>query len=874
MTGRPSGTVTFLFTDIEGSTKRWEADPDAMRVELAAHDDVLRSAIETHAGWLFKHTGDGVCAAFESAQAAIDAAMEAQRNLGLPARMGIASGEAELRGDDYFGPTLNTAARVMAAGHGGQILLAASTAVLASEVDTVDLGLRGLRDLSAPVQLFQVRADGLRVEFPALRTVDVVPGNLPLQESSFVGRDDAVDAIVDAVGEYRVVTLIGVGGVGKTRLALQSAAMLAPGFRDGVWLIELAPVTDGNSVDAAVASAFVLQPQPERTWRQIVVDGLQSREVLLVIDNCEHVLDETAALVEALADCPSVRVIVTSREALAVRAEWAWRVPSLAGSAAVELFVERADVAASGFLPGGADLMVIGEICDRLDGIALAIELAAARVRSMSPTQIRDRLDERFRLLTGSRRSIERHQTLRHAVQWSYDLLEPDEQTVLQQLSVFVGGFDLDAAASVGELDEFEALDILDSLVRKSLLHVDRTDTEVRYRMLETIRQFAEEALAATGTGDEIRNRHADYFADRADDAAARYVTDDEVRVGRWVDREIANLTAGFHWALSRGLADTALRIAATTHSIARDSLRSDTFDWPEQVLALARQVEHRQLPRLLGQACDAATGTGRYGDAVQYGLEAIALNDDDRYDFDIYAYHTTAMALFVFGDLERSLQTVRVGAEHPDDQPIRANLLYLHVLRYLAGIVIPEHESVAAIAQLAASPMPAMRAGGFWLQANLVAAGDTPAAIALYQQAIDVNSGARTLEEMCRSMQLELIAQTDDLDAVFTGFAHVVDAWQNSLGDVYTGRGLGALVIWLVGHGYHDHATQLMGAQLRGRRESWINPPPEIVMLPEVMGEAEFAAAFEAGAALDVHAVAELARTVLAQARRDLIGD
>ncbi len=446
---RPSGTVTFLFTDIEGSTKRWEADPDAMRVELAAHDEVLRAAIEAQGGWLFKHTGDGVCAAFQSARAAVDAAVGAQRGLGLPVRMGIASGEAELRGDDYFGSTLNTAARVMAAGHGGQILLAASTAVLTSDVDVVDLGVRSLRDLSAPVQLFQVRADGLRSEFPSLRTVDVVPGNLPVQSSSFVGRDDAVDTIVGAVGIHPVVTLIGVGGVGKTRLALQSAAMLAPQFRDGVWLIELAPVTDGDGVDAAVAAVFMLQPQPGRTWRQVVVDGLAGREVLLVIDNCEHVLDDVAALVEALAAGLAVRVLVTSRESLAVDGEWAWRVPSLTGDAAVELFIERADTAASGFAPDDVDLVVIGEICGRLDGIALAIELAAARVRSMSPTQIRDRLDERFRLLTGSRRSIERHQTLRHAVQWSYDLLEPVEQSVLQQVSVFVGGFTLDSATAI-----------------------------------------------------------------------------------------------------------------------------------------------------------------------------------------------------------------------------------------------------------------------------------------------------------------------------------------------------------------------------------------------------------------------------------------
>jgi predicted ATPase len=528
MTIRPSGTVTFLFTDVEGSTKRWDADPDSMRAELAAHDEVLRSAVESHGGWLFKHTGDGVCAAFASARAAVDAAIAAQDALRLPVRMGIASGEAELRDDDYFGPTLNTAARVMSAGHGGQILLAASTAALAAGVEAVDLGVRNLRDLSAPVQLFQVRAEGLRADFPALRTIDVVPGNLPLQQSSFIGRDDDVTTVVGAIGEQRIVTLIGVGGVGKTRLAMQSAAMLAPQFRDGVWLIELAPVIDAAEVDSAVASVFVLQPQPGRSTRQVLLDALRDREALLLIDNCEHVLDATASLVEELAECPRVRVLITSREPLSVAAEWAWRVPSLAGRPAVELFVERANAASAGFQPSDADLEAISEICDRLDGIALAIELAAARVRSMSPAQIRDRLDERFRLLTGTRRSVERHQTLRHAVQWSYDLLDPVEQQALRQVSVFVGGFTLDAATALTELDEYDTIDIVDSLVRKSLLHVERSEGGVRYRMLETIRQFAEEALAADGSSDTVRDRHAEHFARRAVAEGERFLTDDE----------------------------------------------------------------------------------------------------------------------------------------------------------------------------------------------------------------------------------------------------------------------------------------------------------------------------------------------------------
>ncbi len=866
---RPSGTVTFLFTDIEGSTKRWETDSDAMRVQLAAHDEALRVAIESHGGWLFKHTGDGVCAAFQSAQAAVAAAADAQRGLGLPVRMGIASGEAELRGDDYFGPTLNTAARVMAAGHGGQILLAASTASLVRDVEVFDLGLRSLRDLSGPVQLLQVRAEGLRIEFPPLRTLDVVPGNLPVQSTSFVGRGDAVETIADAVGEHSVVTLIGVGGVGKTRLALQSAAMTTSRFRDGVWLVELASVTDGDGVDAAMAAVFMLQPQPGRTWRQIVVDGLRGREVLLVIDNGEHVLDEVAALVEALADCPTVSVLVTSRESLGIGAEWVWRVPSLSDSAAVELFLERSAQVEAGFRPDDADVAVIGEICDRLDGIPLAIELAAARVRSMSPTQIRDRLDERFRLLTGSRRSIERHQTLRHAVQWSYDLLDSVDQSVLQQVSVFVGGFSLDAATFITGLDEFDVLDIVDSLVRKSLLLVERTDGEVRYGMLETIRQFAEEALAAAGTSDTIRDRHAVLFAAQSDIALERWPTEQERLAYKWVDTEITNVAAAFQWALSRELTDAAVRIAANTPLIAHNRMRTEPNDWPEAALDLARAHDHRLLPRLHAAACDVATGLDRHDDAVSYGFEATALNDDDRYDFDIFAYYPTAVALFLRGDAEQALSVLRTGAEHPADQPARVTLLWLHAMAHWAGVAVPESESDEAITQLKASPMPTMRAGGLWLQAMLVADRDASAAIALYQQAIDADTGSRSLEESCRNFQLGLISRTDDIEAAIAGFTHTVNAWATRMGSTYTTGGIQQVAFWLARLGYHDGAARIYGAGTWG-----LSFPPEILALPELMGESAYTAAFNAGAALDHRSVGELALELIEQVRRDHIAD
>src|SRR5271168_3238784 len=344
----PSGVVTFLFTDVEGSTRRWEADADAMRVALTAHDAVLRGAIEAHGGWLFKRTGDGVCAAFSSPKSAVDAAVAAQRALELPVRMGLATGEAELRDGDYFGAVLNRAARVMAAGHGGQVLLAASTAALLTGVDLIDLGPRRLRDLPNPVQVFQVRAAGLRTEFPALRALDASPGNLRAATTSFIGRESEVAELHAAVKAHRLVTLTGVGGVGKTRLALEVASRLADEYPDGVWFFELAAVTDPAAIPDAVAAVLGITQQPGKTVSESVAAALEGRVRLLVIDNCEHVLDAAADLIEAiLAASATTKILATSREGLGLADEQVWPVPSLdvrAGidSAAVTLFVERA----------------------------------------------------------------------------------------------------------------------------------------------------------------------------------------------------------------------------------------------------------------------------------------------------------------------------------------------------------------------------------------------------------------------------------------------------------------------------------------------------------------------------------------------------
>jgi predicted ATPase len=614
----PSGVVTFLFTDIEGSTRRWESDADAMRSALAAHDEVLRRAIESHGGFLFKHTGDGVIAAFASPRAAIDAAIVGQRKVELPVRMGIATGEATHQDGDYFGAVLNRAARVMAAGHGGQILVADSTASLVSGVDLLDLGPRRLRDLTTPVGLFQVWGAGLREDFPPLRALDTNPGNLRSATTSLIGRESDVAEIKDVVRAHRLVTLTGVGGVGKTRLALEAARQMSDEFPDGVWLFELAAVTDPAAIPDAVAAVLGITQQPGKSIAESVAAAVEGRIRLLVFDNCEHVLDAAADLIElVLAHTATTRVIATSREGLGLADEQVRRVRSLNVGTAVDLFVERAGSVVQGFSTGDAD--VISEICRRLDGIPLAVELAASRMASMTAIEVRDRLDHRFRLLVGSRRGLERHQTLRHAVQWSYDLLDDPEKRLLERCSVFAGGFDLESACAVSNsADDFTTLDLLDALVRKSLVTADRSSGRTRYSMLETIRQFAEEQLVAGGAACDSRNAHARYFAAREPVIMSVWDSPRQAEAYEWFKTEMPNLRSGFRWAADNGDLDAAAAIASVGGSLGSLVESYEAVTWAEELVAPAREARHSRLVSLCGIA-SLCFLFGRVDDALEY---------------------------------------------------------------------------------------------------------------------------------------------------------------------------------------------------------------------------------------------------------------
>lgn len=521
----PTGTVTFFFSDVEGSTQRWQVDEAAMAAALSSHDDVMRAVVEDQGGIIFKHTGDGVCAVFSSAPHAVDAAVAAQERLELPVRIGLHTGEAEQRDDDYFGPTLNRAARIMDAGHGGQILVSAATAALVErgDVSLVDLGAHHLKGLASPEHLFQVGT----AEFAPLRVVRQRPGNLPQEPTSFVGRAAELERLGALVAEHRLVTLIGVGGTGKTRLAIEVAHALAPAFPEGCWMAELAVVAIPEGVPFAIAAGLHLTVPTTGDVVDALVRHLRHQRLLVVIDNCEHVLAAVGDVVERIVrECPAVTVVATSREPLMLNGEQLVAVPPLSADDGVRLFAERAAAEAPDALADAEQQDAARALCQRLDGVPLAIELAASRVRAFTPVELLTMLDERFRVLVGGRRSrMERHQTMRGTLDWSYDLCDAVEQAVFDRLSVFAAAFDLAAARAVAAdadhpltdgitIDDLDVVDTVPRLVDRSLLQRSTgSDGTTRYQLLETMRAYGREHLHEAGLLDTIRDRHAHYLS-------------------------------------------------------------------------------------------------------------------------------------------------------------------------------------------------------------------------------------------------------------------------------------------------------------------------------------------------------------------------
>ena len=526
----------------------------------------------------------------------------------------------------------------MAVAHGGQIVMSSATAELVTEsgFELHELGEHRLAGLSRSERVWQVCAAGLAREFPPLRSVDAMPGNLPRQMTSFVGRDAEVREVGTLVRSRPLVTLTGVGGVGKTRLALEVAAEVVSEFPDGAWLCELAPLGDADAIWETLAGTLRVLPQPGRSFDEMVLEYLKSKRLVLVLDNCEHLLDAVARLVRAIAErCLGVAVLATSREGLAVAGERIVAVPSLglpvdvapsdalAEVESVVLFCDRARSVRGDFALTDDNAASVGVLCRRLDGIPLAIELAAARIRALAPEDIVDRLDQRFKLLTrGGRAALERHQTLRNTIDWSYDLLDERERTALNRLSVFAGGCDLHAAEHILEREGLDALDVIDTLellVDKSLVLADPADSgHVRYRLLETIRQYAQERLEASREASEIRRRHADHFVSVAEAAGPGLRSREQLAWAHAVAPETDNLRAALDWAVETASADHALRLVAPlmAHSI---SIGNAAKAWAEMAITIPDAREHRLYPDVASWATEAAIARGDLASAEQY---------------------------------------------------------------------------------------------------------------------------------------------------------------------------------------------------------------------------------------------------------------
>jgi predicted ATPase/class 3 adenylate cyclase len=871
MPSNPTGTVTFLFSDIEGSTKLAREHPRIWEALRARHHEILREAIESNQGYVFQVVGDAFCAAFHTAGEAVRSAIRCQLKMNqedwgdasLNVRMGIHTGKGELQdAGDYHGYlTLSRVQRLMSAAHGGQVLLSLASQELVCDdlpegVALRDMGKRRLKDLVRPEHIYQLIIPDLPRDFPPLKTLDIYQHNLPAQMTSFIGREREIEAIKRALSEYRLVTLTGSGGTGKTRLSLQVAADLLDQFPDGVWFIELAPLTNPDLIPQTILYIFGVAEQQGQTTLQALIEHTREKKILLILDNCEHLIEASARVADTLLNSAQrLTILASSREALGVKGEMVWYVPSLAlpdmkrlptidqlsQYEAVRLFTERAILVQPHLQMTHENAFGIAQICVQLDGIPLAIELAAARVKSLSVDQIAVRLHDRFRFLTGgSRTSLPRQQTLRAAIDWSYNLLSEPEHAALRRLSVFAGGWTLESAEAIavgGEVDQTEVLDLLTSLVNKSLIIFNSEDE--RYGMLETARQYAREKLVASGEEGMYMQAHIEHFLQLAEEAESFQAGDEQVK---WLNRlevEHDNFRVALNFSLQEKKNDIAIRIAGAlgqfwwVHSHLKEGP-----EWLKQVLSAEKDVNQADRAKALFWSGVLARHQGDYEAGKHFSNESLqlyrALGNKEgmakslnslgsmeyfEKDFDLAQEHF-AEALSVYRELgredgiARALNNLGIAA-HTQGNLAQAKELY--------------QESIAICQRL----------GEKWIMSH-----------ALYNLGhITYDEGnaseARRIYEEC----LNLCQELEDKD----GLAFVLSSLANVLHI----------------EGQHVNSAQVQGAVLAYLRDlgSLLETIEQLffdqtaIALKELLGEKNYQKEFEVGKTLALEQVIELAR-------------
>jgi predicted ATPase/class 3 adenylate cyclase len=698
MNSLPSGTVTFLFTDIEGSTKLAQGYPAAMPVLLARHHEILNQAIDAHNGFVFQIVGDSFSAAFHSVSDALNAALDAQRYLQnetwnpapIKVRMGIHTGAAQINADNLYSgyTTLASTQRIMSAGHGGQILISGATRELVRDTlpentELKDLGEKRLKDLLRPEHLYQLNISGLPSTFPPLKTLDTFPNNLPVQLTSFIGRENEIAEVKQELNAHRLVTLTGSGGAGKTRLSLQVGAGCVERFTNGVWFVELAALTDPTLIISAVMSAIGLHEKDNDIKTLTSYIGNQS--LLLILDNCEHLIEDCARLVENLIQlCLNLHVLASSREAFGIAGEQPYHVPSLpfpdpkhlptldeiAKCESVQLFIERVKAYIPSFSLTEKNASSIAQICCRLDGIPLAIELAAARVKVMSVEQLASRLGDVFNLLTsGSRTAMPRQQTLRALIEWSYDLLSESEKILFRKLAVFSGGWSLEAAEAVcGAEGSASVLDDLARLVDKSLVIKEELEGEARFHMLETIRQYAEFRLFASEEVEETKNRHRDWFMQLAETAEPKLRTSEQLPWLNRLEMEHDNLRAAIKWSLEQKHVEQALRIpSALAYFWQIHGHDEEGRNWFEQALAMDANAK-RKYPFAWANATHGIVSLSAftpqfqsYQPQMKEALDIFRAHGDD-FRIGHALYHLAYFPHLQTGDLEAAKSTYQAG--------------------------------------------------------------------------------------------------------------------------------------------------------------------------------------------------------------------